>query len=144
MDYECDFGYYRKPGSQGICELQTNDSKSWAASVANREEEMCDEYGYYEVSRGYRTIPGNICTGGLQLAPYRYKCSMGGFLYRILNFTSLLTICALSAIIYYGWPIIEGIILVLPIPDPKRTKARLVGLCSQLGSYLMGLVPQKT
>lgn len=105
---------------------------------------MCDEYGYYEVSRGYRTIPGNICTGGLQLAPYRYKCSMGGFLFRILNFTTLLTFCILSAIIYYGWPIIEGIIIVLPIPDPKRSKTKIISFLTHLGSCFKSWVTSKT
>ena len=90
--------------------MQTNDSKQWAAQVARKEEQMCDEYGYYEVSRGYRTIPGNICSGGLQLAPYRYKCNTGGFLFRILNFTTIMILCALVAIGFYGWPIIAIIL----------------------------------
>lgn len=64
MDYACDFGYFRKSDSQGVCELQSEDYTKLASSVAKREEEMCDEYGYYEVSRGYRIIPGNICQGG--------------------------------------------------------------------------------
>jgi len=105
---------------------------------------MCDEYGYFEVSRGYRTIPGNICVGGLQLAPYRYKCSMGGFLFRVLNFTTLLAVCVFSAIIYYGWPIIEGVILVLPIPDPKRSKARIISIFTKLGLCFKGLLSSKT
>jgi len=83
---------------------------------------MCDEYGYYEVSRGYRKIPGNICTGGVQLSPYRYKCSMGGKLLKYLSVSGIVSMFILLAICYYGWPIIEGIIILLPLPDPKGLK----------------------
>jgi len=34
--------------------------------------EQCDEFGYYEISQGYRKVPGNICYGGIDLNPYRY------------------------------------------------------------------------
>jgi len=37
-----------------------------------RQSEQCQEYGYYEVTQGYRKIPGNICYGGVDLSPYRY------------------------------------------------------------------------
>jgi hypothetical protein len=34
---------------------------------------------------------------------------------------SLLLVVILIAALYYGWPIIEAILLALPIPDPKES-----------------------
>ena len=64
MDYECDYGYSRPLGSSGACTLDMEPAQ-WTKSVEKRQKESCDEYGYYEVSSGYRKIPGNICTGGV-------------------------------------------------------------------------------
>ena len=41
-----------------------------------KEAEMCEEFGFYEVSRGYRKIPGNICKHGHKYEPQRYSCSL--------------------------------------------------------------------
>lgn len=30
--------------------------------------------------------------------------------------------CVFAAVIYFGWPIIEAILIMLPIPDPKIVK----------------------
>lgn len=77
MDFECDFGFRRHFDSDGTCELEVRKD-IWHAQAAHREEEQCNEYGYYEVSRGYRKIPGNICVGGLQLQPYVFQCNAAG------------------------------------------------------------------
>jgi hypothetical protein len=37
----------------------------------------------------------------------------------IVSFKTIGTIAIMAACLYYGWPIIEAVILVLPIPDPK-------------------------
>jgi hypothetical protein len=97
---------------------------------------MCDEYGYYEVSRGYRKIPGNICTGGLQMSPYRYQCNIGGYSKSIFSLKGIFMLCVLAAILYYGWPIIEAILLVLPIPDPKSILSSLAGIFRKIKSKL--------
>jgi hypothetical protein len=34
-------------------------------------------------------------------------------------------LCVMAAIVYYGWPIIEAILVILPIPDPKDIKSLL-------------------
>jgi hypothetical protein len=35
--------------------------------------------------------------------------------------------CAvLAAVLYFGWPIIEAIIIVLPIPDPQYLKQKIM------------------
>lgn len=81
--------------------------------------EQCQEYGYYEVTQGYRKIPGDICSGGINLAPTRYQCTMGG---KLLSFRGFMWLAVLSALLYFGWPMIETLIVLSPIPDPKDLK----------------------
>ena len=128
-DYECDIGYART--DQGDCvetEYRGTEEEK-AAWVLERQNEQCLEYGYYEVTQGYRKIPGNICTGGIDLAPYRYHCNLGGYFKGIFTFKGLFIITILTAVCYLGWPIIEAILLLTPIPDPADLK-------NQAGNYL--------
>jgi hypothetical protein len=65
--------------------------------------EQCEEFGFYEVTQGYRKIPGNICSGGVDLAPARYQCNLSGRMLTLRNFFMLVIF---SAVVYFGWPII--------------------------------------
>ena len=91
-----------------------------------RQNEQCAEYGYYEVTQGYRKIPGNICTGGIDLAPYRYPCNYGGYFGSLFSFRGLFMSAVLAAVLYFGWPIIEAVLILLPIPDPAGAKDTLI------------------
>lgn len=89
---------------------------------------MCDTFGYYTVSQGYRKVPGNKCNGGLDLNPYVYSCSaIGGF----FTLRNLLIVLIVVVCVYFGWPIIEAIIIMLPIPDPKELKEKISKLASR-------------
>jgi hypothetical protein len=59
--------------------------------------------------------------GGLQLDPVRYACS-SGLVSSILSFRGIVMCSVLAAVLYFGWPIIEAILIVLPIPDPAVVK----------------------
>lgn len=80
--------------------------------------EQCNEFGYYEVSSGYRKIPGDICTGGIDLAPVRYQCNIGG---RLLSLRNFLMIAIFSVVVYFGWPIFSNIINLSPL-EPSSMK----------------------
>jgi len=43
-------------------------------------------------------------------------------------------------ILYYGWPIFEAIILILPLPDPKSTVDNLRNLLTSIPELLFGLL----
>jgi len=51
--------------------------------------------------------------------PYRKPCTSFAFISSIISLKSAGIAALIAAVLYYGWPIIEAIILVLPIPDPK-------------------------
>ena len=70
MDYECDYGYIRPDLKSGQCIFDTKlDEAAWKVEVSKMQDESCEELGYYQVTQGYRKIPGNICTNGVQLEP---------------------------------------------------------------------------
>ncbi len=76
---------------------------------------MCDQYGYYTVTSGYRKVPGDKCYGGVDLSPTVFQCSPPGF----LSFRNFMILIIFAGLVYYGWPLIEAVLIVLPIPDPK-------------------------
>ena len=125
MDFECDIGYARENGS-GPCLLE--QVKISDAEKQRRQQELwadqCQEFGYYEVSQGYRKVPGNICSGGIDLSPYRYHCTTASYLKSWFSIRGFFWIAVISAICYYGWPVIEAVLLLLPVPDPRDMKAK--------------------
>jgi hypothetical protein len=74
------------------------------------------------VTQGYRKIPGNRCVGGIDLNPATYSCSgLGGW----FSIKSILTYLVIGLVFYYGWPVIESLIILLPIPDPKELLTKI-------------------
>ena len=114
MDYECDWGYSRPIGSTGTCKLDFEPAV-WEETKKQRVNDQCEEYGVYEVSQGYRRVPGNICTNGLQLAPTVYKCNQ----ISIFSLRGVLLLSVLGDLLYYGWTLVEAFLVLLPLPDPK-------------------------
>jgi len=88
------------------------------------QNDSCLEFGYYEVTQGYRKVPGNICTGGVDLSPHRYQCSARGWLASWFTFRGIFLLACIGAVFYYGWPLIEAVILLLPVPDPADVKEK--------------------
>lgn len=39
-----------------------------------------------------------------------------------------MSLIIMGAIFYFGWPVIEALLIVLPIPDPKEYKDKLMSL----------------
>jgi hypothetical protein len=40
----------------------------------------------------------------------------------------------IAIMLYFGWPIIEAILIMLPIPDPKDIKEKIKGLVTRSSS----------
>lgn len=141
-DFECDMGYHRAEGAGASCQKVPTETtvEEQAKETQERQNEQCDEYGYYEVTQGYRKIPGNICSGGVDLSPYRYQCNLSG---KLLSLRSLMMLIILAVVCYYGWPIIQTIIVLSPIPDPSDLKNRASGVFTKIKGKLTGNSEQR-
>jgi hypothetical protein len=60
-----------------------------------------------------------MCYGGVKLDPIRKPCTSVAWISSILSIKSIAMTAFVAVLLYYGWPILEAIILVMPIPDPK-------------------------
>lgn len=56
----------------------------------------------------------------------------------MFSFRNILIIAAISAICYYGWPMIEAVLLLLPIPDPSDAKEKISQLSNQAMTMVQG------
>ena len=128
MDYECDVGYLRT--DQNTCVPDPTFKKS-ADGLDEDQQAMCDSFGYYTISQGYRKIPGNRCVGGLDMNPTVKYCSTFRGLF---NFRTILILAIVGVILYFGWPILEAILIILPIPDPKEVTKKLKNMLSGSGA----------
>lgn len=99
-------------------------------------KEDCEATGFYYKETGYRKIPGNQCYGGLKLEPVKRACSSFVWFSNLMSLKSLATIAVVGAVLYYGWPIIEAIIIVLPIPDPKGVIEQITTLFGSFVAFI--------
>ena len=53
--------------------------------------------------------------------PIKKPCTRIGWVTSFFNIKAIAFAVFIIGALYYGWPIIEAIILVLPIPDPKSS-----------------------
>lgn len=137
-DYECDMNYVRNKG--GKCEIVPDPLDAAGHRHLTEKEEDCALEGFYTITQGYRKIPGNQCYGGNQLEPYRRPCTSFAWLSSIISFKTLATIGLICAILYYGWPIIEAVILVLPIPDPKDQIEKVKAAAGSAADFVQGSI----
>jgi hypothetical protein len=135
-DYECDMNYVKNKA--GTCEKVEDPSNRSTARVMTEKEEDCALEGFYYITQGYRKIPGNMCYGGVQLEPVKKACTSMAWLTSIVSSKSILICAILGAAMYYGWPIIEAVILVLPIPDPKESLDRVKAAAGQAQGMVQG------
>jgi len=88
-DYECDYGFERK-GINEPCAAIAHSSEE----EQNKPPEHC--HGYYNISRGYRKVPGNQCRGGVQNDPILVPCSTS-----IFSLLSIFVFMILISIVVY-------------------------------------------
>jgi len=70
------------------------------------------------------------------LTQSKKACSSYIYLANMLSLRSLATAAIACAVLYYGWPIIEAIILVLPIPDPKGLIEQIQGVFGTIFGFI--------
>jgi len=84
---------------------------------------------------GYRRIPGDLCTGGLDLNPKVMTCGYSGLVFGLVSTRNIIVLFVVAAILYYCWPYIEALLIALPIPDPKNMKESILGFIPFLRSF---------
>ena len=124
IDYECDLGYIRT--DLGQCQAIPDYEKRLGSMIKEDQTAQCESFGYYTTTQGYRKVPGNRCTGGLDLSPVSYSCS--GVVGGLVSLKGFLVLAIVCMVLYFGWPIIEAIIILLPIPDPKDVADKVKSL----------------
>ena len=111
--------------------------------MTEEQDQQCKVFGFYTESEGYRRVPGDLCTGGVDLNPRVMTCGYGGLIFGIVSMRNLILALVICAVIYYGWPFFEAIIVKLPIPDPKDMKEKISGVFSSIKERSKGKVPNK-
>lgn len=137
-DYECDVNYIMS--KSGKCEPIADPLNRHSNLAAQDKADDCAAEGFYYVTKGYRKIPGNQCYGGVQLDPHRNPCTSMGWFFYFINLKSILVTGLILGVLYYGWPILEAIILILPLPDPKDAVDRLNFFVKEGPGMLMGMI----
>lgn len=59
------------------------------------------------------------------MSPHVLTCSYSGLVFGIFTLKNIFLFAVVGALLYYGWPVVEAIIIKLPIPDPKDMKERV-------------------
>lgn len=49
-----------------------------------------------------------------------------------MSLKGLLTLAVIGCALYFGWPIIEAVLIILPIPDPKDVTEKVKAFISNL------------
>jgi hypothetical protein len=117
MDFECAPEFYREPGSMTCKHKFDNNPEAKLVWEVEFKAKQCAESGFYESITGYRKVPGDICFGGQDLSPSVYKCD--GAATWIMTLFKIGLVCC---VLYFGWPMIEVLILMTPLPDPAAMK----------------------
>ncbi len=60
--------------------------------------------------------------------PHVFTCGYSGLIFGLLSFKTVLLAIGAIVTLYYGWPMIEKLLLILPIPDPKSIKDKIMGM----------------
>lgn len=68
--------------------------------------------------------------------PIRKPCTKMVWLSSLFKGSSILMLLAAVLACYYAWPIIEAIIIVLPIPDPQN----VLSIAKEYGGHVVGFV----
>lgn len=73
------------------------------------------------------------------MAPVRYSCSSSSVFFSLFSFKGFFICAIFGAVIWFGWPIIEAILILLPIPDPNSIKSTLTSAAAGAQQKLKGL-----
>lgn len=134
--------YVRNAG--GACEHVADPTGKITDWAKYDMEKDCENEGFYYKNQGYRLIPGDGCHNGVHYDQKKHPCgafSSFGENFSRVHIQKYVLGVLLVAAIYYGWPIIEAIFIILPIPDPSGAFAKLTGIFGGIFESIMNAIP---
>jgi hypothetical protein len=134
--------YVRNAG--GACEHVADPTGKITDWEKYDREKDCENEGFYYKNQGYRKIPGDECHNGVQYDQKKHVCgAFSGLTEGVshFNWTKILIGTLAAGALYYGWPIIEAIFIILPIPDPSGAFGKLTGFFSGIFESIMNAIP---
>jgi hypothetical protein len=108
MDFECDIGYKRS--NSGLCEKIKGADKGPIEVPENCED-------YYEVSQGYRKVPGNTCFGGDLYEPLRISCPSS---WSFFSFKTFFILLVMGGIAFFAVPKLKETDFLTSILQPSK------------------------
>jgi hypothetical protein len=57
------------------------------------------------------------------------------------NLKSIAVIILVVILLYYGWPVVEALLLMLPIPDPKEQIEKVKNMASGAAGMVTNMIP---
>lgn len=124
----------------GKCEMVQDPFKGSEARHQTEKEEDCAIEGFYYLTQGYRKIPGNKCYSGVKLDPVKKPCSGMAFVQSLFNLKTIGMIALLGAVFYYGWPILEAIMHILPISGPNINLDSVKNVASSAQNFVSSTI----
>jgi len=76
--------------------------------------------------------------------PIKKACSSRAWISSIISSNNLFYVLAIGALLYYGWPVIEAIYIVLPLPDPGRSLDKVKSFGRQATGMVTGAMSSNT
>lgn len=64
-----------------------------------------------------------------------------GYVASLFSVRGMFVLAVFAAVIYFGWPIVEAILITLPLPDPKHVKEQLLNGLTKARAILGGVIP---
>ena len=95
-DYECDVGYFR-PNLYDECTLIDKSNVDYRGEM-HKAPENC--YGTFQISKGYRRIPGNSCINGIKYDPIVVSCPNSFFSTLGVVFFIMILIIIVGCVMY--------------------------------------------
>ncbi len=88
-DYECDFGFSREKPGDPCTSIEKKKHQSKTQTTQSKDKPIVEEpeimkapdvcHGYYQMSKGYRKVPGDVCINGVKFDPILIPCPGAGF-----------------------------------------------------------------
>ena len=63
--------------------------------------------------------------------PIVFSCGYSGLIFGLVSFKNMLILASIGAVLYFGWPVVEKVLVKLPIPDPKDLADKMKNVFSK-------------